>query len=80
MNYPIKEESIEMSTPIKRVPTKRDKVGRWSTAESYLFESLLERYGKNWKKIHEHMKNRTLSQIRSHAQKFFDKIGDKKVE
>ena len=26
------------------------------------------------------MKNRTLSQIRSHAQKFFDKIGDKKVE
>ena len=26
------------------------------------------------------MKNRTLRQIRSHAQKFFDKIGDKKVE
>ena len=26
------------------------------------------------------MKNRTLSQIRSHAQKFFDKVGEKKVE
>lgn len=26
------------------------------------------------------MKGRTLSQIRSHAQKFFDKIGAKKVE
>ena len=26
------------------------------------------------------MKARTLSQIRSHAQKFFDKIGAKKVE
>ena len=26
------------------------------------------------------MKNRSLSQIRSHAQKFFDKVGPKKVE
>lgn len=26
------------------------------------------------------MKGRTLSQIRSHAQKFFDKIGPKKVQ
>jgi len=26
------------------------------------------------------MKNRSLGQIRSHAQKFFDKIGNKKVE
>jgi hypothetical protein len=26
------------------------------------------------------MKNRSLGQIRSHAQKFFDKIGPKKVE
>ena len=26
------------------------------------------------------MKGRSLSQIRSHAQKFFDKIGPKKVE
>jgi len=45
-----------------------------------LFESLLERYGKNWRKIHEHMKIRSLSQIRSHAQKYFERIGPKRVE
>ena len=79
MESSLKQEYVEMSVPIKKGPSKKEKVGRWSTAESYLFESLLERYGKNWKKIHEHMKNRSLSQIRSHAQKFFDKIGEKKV-
>lgn len=60
--------------------TKKERVGRWTSSESYLFESLLEKYGKNWKKIHDHMKGRSLSQIRSHGQKYFDKIGPKKVE
>ena len=52
MDYSIKQEYVEISTPAKKGGNKRDKIGRWSTAESYLFESLLERYGKNWKKIH----------------------------
>ena len=64
---------------VKPAP-KKERIGRWTQSEGYLFETLLERHGKNWKKIHQHMKGRTLSQIRSHGQKFFDKIGSKKVE
>lgn len=79
MDSLIKLEPVDFTLTGKKTHQKKDKVGRWSTAESYLFESLLERYGKNWKKIHDHMKNRSLSQIRSHAQKFFDKVGPKKV-
>ena len=60
-------------------PSKRDRLGRWSNAETNLFEELIERYGKNWRKIHEQIRGRTLSQIRSHAQKFFDKVGTQKV-
>jgi len=41
MYSPVKQESVEMSTPIRKPHQKKDKVGRWSTAESYLFESLL---------------------------------------
>ena len=60
--------------------SKKDKVGRWTTSEAYLFQTMLERNGKNWKKIHQHIKGRSLSQIRSHGQKYFGKIGVKKVE
>lgn len=63
-----------------KIVSKKDRVGRWTQSEAYLFETLLERYGKNWKKIHQHMKGRSLSQIRSHGQKYFGKIGAKKVE
>ena len=56
------------------------KIGRWSPAECDLFESLIERYGTNWKQIHATMKGRSLSQIRSHAQKYFEKIGKEKRE
>ncbi len=63
----------------KTSSAKKGKFGRWSSNEAYLFEILLERYGKNWRKIQEHIKNRSLAQIRSHAQKHFEKIGPQKV-
>jgi hypothetical protein len=31
-------------------------------------------YGKDWKKVEEYVKSRTGSQVRSHAQKFFNKL------
>ena len=37
MNCSIKQEAIEMSIPMKKTTQKKDKVGRWTTAESYLF-------------------------------------------
>lgn len=68
-----------MTTLIKHNSSKKDKAGRWTKAECSIFQELLQRHGKNWKKIQEHMRGRTLSQVRSHAQKFFEKIGPKKV-
>jgi SHAQKYF class myb-like DNA-binding protein len=73
-------ENKNISCSVATSESRKERIGRWSPSETYLFESLLERHGKNWKKIHEHMKGRTLSQIRSHGQKHFDKIGSKKVE
>ena len=57
--------------------------GRWSTEEhkKYLegIESdltiiAIELYGKNWKKVEEYIHTRTGAQIRSHAQKYFNKV------
>lgn len=50
--------------------------GRWSLDEQMLFvESALE-FGSDWKKIHEKFSTRTITQIRSHAQKFLMKLKD----
>lgn len=58
---------------------KKERSGRWSQAETDLFEILIQHYGKNWRKIKEAIKGRSLSQIRSHAQKFFTKVGPEKT-
>lgn len=37
-------------------------------------------YGRDWKKVEEIVKTRTGSQVRSHAQKFFNKIQKEEKE
>lgn len=48
--------------------------GRWSKEEHHRFIEGLTKYGKNWKKVEEHIGTRTGAQIRSHAQKFFIRL------
>ena len=48
--------------------------GRWSKKESKLFEEAFEMFGKNWKKIKQHVGTRTGMQIRSHGQKYIKKL------
>lgn len=48
--------------------------GRWSYTEQIKFIKALSKNGPNWKKISEAFNNRTLTQIRSHAQKFFQRL------
>lgn len=48
--------------------------GRWSYSEHLKFIRALSKDGPNWKKISETFNYRTLSQIRSHAQKFFQRL------
>ncbi|KRX10483.1 Homeodomain protein [Pseudocohnilembus persalinus] len=53
---------------------KQFEEGRWSKEEHQRFLDAIELYNKNWKKVEEHVGTRNGAQIRSHAQKFFNKI------
>ena len=56
-------------------PDKKNKNdGRWSNEEHNKFLKGLELYGINWKKFRNIIESRTLSQVRSHAQKFYLKM------
>ena len=60
--------------------TRTASIGRWSKEEHYKFIECkyilpaLKAYGKNWKKIETYVGTRSSTQIRSHAQKFFNKL------
>jgi SHAQKYF class myb-like DNA-binding protein len=43
------------------------KNGRWSMMEHVRFLEALKNYGKNWKKVEEHVATRSSTQARSHA-------------
>jgi SHAQKYF class myb-like DNA-binding protein len=44
------------------------------------FLEALKLFGKNWKKVQQHVQSRTSTQARSHAQKFFVKLDRKHVD
>lgn len=49
-------------------------MGRWTKEEHERFIEGIRKYGKNWKKVEEFVGTRNGAQIRSHAQKFFQRI------
>jgi SHAQKYF class myb-like DNA-binding protein len=55
------------------------KQGRWQKEEHFRFLEALKLYGKEWKKVQQHVHTRTSTQARSHAQKFFVKIEKKNL-
>lgn len=61
----------------KRVSTVAAATGRWSAKEQNLFVQGLSKYGRDWKKIGTLIPSRTLVQIRTHAQKMFQKLNIK---
>lgn len=48
--------------------------GRWTKDEHLRFVEGLRLFGKDWKKIEDHVGSRSTGQIRSHAQKFFNRV------
>jgi SHAQKYF class myb-like DNA-binding protein len=45
--------------------------GRWSKSEHDRFMKGLEKFGKDWISVQKFVKTRSLTQVRSHAQKVF---------
>jgi SHAQKYF class myb-like DNA-binding protein len=51
--------------------------GRWNSHEHQLFLEAILQFGNEWKKVQQHIKSRSSTQARSHAQKFFINIKSK---
>lgn len=72
-----KKNSISMNTAqsvSSSGSVQGENTGRWTAEEHRLFLQGLEQHGKGWKKIASLIKSRTVVQIRTHAQKYFQKI------
>lgn len=69
-----KKKVVSMSTTMPRADGSGENTGRWTAEEHLLFLQGLEQYGKGWKKIACLIKSRTVVQIRTHAQKYFQKV------
>jgi SHAQKYF class myb-like DNA-binding protein len=54
--------------------------GRWTHDEHVKFIEAMFLYGNEWKKVQEHIKTRSSTQARSHAQKFFIRLKKKLLE
>ena len=65
------EQSYKKETKASRLGKS---TGRWTHKEHILFTEGLKIYGKNWKKVESYIGTRTGTQIRSHAQKFFNRV------
>ena len=48
--------------------------GRWELSEHKRFVEGLSKFNLNWKKIRNYVETRSITQIRSHAQKYFNKL------
>ncbi|KAK9807321.1 hypothetical protein WJX73_001512 [Symbiochloris irregularis] len=64
------EASVKVRRPYNLIKQRE----RWTDNEHALFLEALQKYGRAWRKIEEHVGTKTTVQIRSHAQKFFSKV------
>lgn len=62
------------TTQVRKPYTITKERERWTDAEHDKFLEGLKLFGRQWRKIEEHIGTKTAVQIRSHAQKFFSKL------
>jgi SHAQKYF class myb-like DNA-binding protein len=72
--------SIPKKEKLKRRKEGSFNTGRWTQEEHKKFIDALLKYGNEWKNVQNHVGSRSSSQARSHAQKFFVKIGKTEIE
>lgn len=73
-------ESIEKKGGRRRKKDSCFNTGRWHPEEHQRFIEALLKYGNDWKNVQKHVGSRSSTQARSHAQKFFVKIGKMEIE
>ena len=61
-------------TPLIKKSNNNLSNGRWTRLERIKFAYSLYKFGTDWKKIMDYISTRSLIQLRSHAQKFLDKL------
>lgn len=66
--YSKPEQTLKDSLPVEKL------TGRWSREEHQVFLKALDKFGRDWKKMSTMIKTRTVIQIRTHAQKYFQKL------
>ena len=69
-----KEDDVKFKIEKNGGKTTQINEGRWSIEEHLKFIEAIVEFGKNWQKVQKYIGSRTISQIRSHAQKFLLKI------
>lgn len=67
-------ENKKNLTSISKQRENSHEHGRWTQEEHNLFLEGLVLYGNEWKQVQRHIKSRSATQARSHAQKFFIKL------
>jgi SHAQKYF class myb-like DNA-binding protein len=81
VNISNKESSLEKRHFGRR--KKKDSTfntGRWHSEEHQRFIEALLKFGNDWKNVQKFVGSRSSTQARSHAQKFFVKIGKTQIE
>lgn len=59
---------------------RRTKSGKWTDDEHRLFLEAIELYGNVWKNVETYVGTRSCAQIRSHSQKYFQRLRTKTLE
>ena len=67
------EDNSKIIQPMKIIEKELNQ-GRWSYDEQIKFIDSLSKYGTNWKQINKVISTRSLPQIRSHDQKFYQRL------
>eukprot|EP00970_Alexandrium_tamarense_P010673 scaffold2192_cov200-Alexandrium_tamarense.AAC.17 len=70
----IMEKSTDLSDANISGDAADTTLGRWTAEEHEQFLHGMKVYGREWKKVAQHIPTRSAAQIRSHAQKFFAKM------
>lgn len=74
LEQPISKENQSSNANNKSCDKNSRSSGRWTKEEHQKFIEGLKKFGKNWKQVEEYVGTRNGAQIRSHAQKFFNRL------